>query len=105
MRQVLGWMAVAIICCATRTVAGEEKPDARLREAQTAYDEALMLWDAGKYADATAKGEQALALREDVLGSAHPDEPHPHYWAPFIALGRDAPMRNLLPTLQELPRP
>jgi tetratricopeptide (TPR) repeat protein len=45
----------------------------RLQEAQMAFDEANTFWDAGKYADAIARGEHALALREAMLGSTHPD--------------------------------
>jgi CHAT domain-containing protein/Tfp pilus assembly protein PilF len=73
MRQFLRWVTVATLCCAAIAAAGEEKPDARLLEAQAAFDEARTLWDSGKYADAVARDEQALALREAVLGSAHPD--------------------------------
>ena len=72
MRQVRGWM-VGWCCAVRRAARGEETPDARLREAQTAFDEANTLWDAGRYADAIARGEQALALREAVLGGTHPD--------------------------------
>ncbi len=38
-----------------------------------AFNEANTLWEAGRYADAMARGEQALALREAVLGGSHPD--------------------------------
>ncbi|HEY8206187.1 MAG TPA: CHAT domain-containing tetratricopeptide repeat protein [Myxococcaceae bacterium] len=37
----------------------------------------------------TALREAMLALREK--------QPHPHFWAPFIALGRDAPLRGVTP--------
>ncbi len=73
MRQVRGSMLVVVLCCAARTAVAEERPDARLQEAQTAFDEANKLWDAGQRADAIARGEHALALRESVLGSTHPD--------------------------------
>ena len=74
MRRVRGLMlAVVVLCCAAGAAVAEEKPDARPREAQTAFDEANTLWDAGRYADAIARGEQALALREAVLGGTHPD--------------------------------
>ncbi len=49
MRQVLGWMMVVILCWAAGAAATEEKPDARLQEAQVAFDEANRLWKASKY--------------------------------------------------------
>jgi CHAT domain-containing protein/Tfp pilus assembly protein PilF len=73
MRQVRGWLIGVVLCCVAGTAVAEEKPEARLREARTAFDEANTLWDAGRYADAIARGEQALALREAVLGGTHPD--------------------------------
>jgi tetratricopeptide (TPR) repeat protein len=73
MRQVLGWIAVVALCCEAGAAAGEEKPEARLQEAQTAYDEAIKLQEAGKYAEAMAQGEHALVLREALLGGTHPE--------------------------------
>ena len=73
MWQVRGWLLVVVVCCAAGVAHGEAPPDERLREARTAFDEASTLWDAGRYADAISRGEHALALREAVLGSAHPD--------------------------------
>ncbi|WP_164010632.1 CHAT domain-containing tetratricopeptide repeat protein [Pyxidicoccus trucidator] len=73
MRQVLVWMAVVALCCAAKAAAGENPPDARLQEAQTAYDKAITLEKAGKYAEAVAQGEHARVLREAVLGASHPD--------------------------------
>ena len=70
--QWIRGMMVVLWCVAGAAVA-QEKADARLREAQTAFDEAHTLWDKGQYAEATARGEQALALREAVLGGTHPD--------------------------------
>ncbi|KFE64395.1 hypothetical protein DB31_2189 [Hyalangium minutum] len=60
------------LCCAASAV-GAQQPDARLQEAQTAYDEAITLNKAGKYAEAVARGERALGLREAVLGGTHPE--------------------------------
>jgi CHAT domain-containing protein len=40
---------------------------------------------------------RATALRE-AMRWVSLIYPHPHYWAPFIALGRDAPLRTLSPT-------
>src|SRR5690348_6925369 len=73
MRPLSRWIVVALLCCAARAAAGDTPPDERLQEAQTAFEEANSLWEAGKYADAVAKGEHALALREAVLGDSHPD--------------------------------
>ncbi|MFL5349329.1 MAG: tetratricopeptide repeat protein [Hyalangium sp.] len=72
MRKMLGWIAVAVLCCATSVAAGETPPDARLQEAQKAYDEAKTLDKAGKYAEAVAPAEHALALREAILGGTAP---------------------------------
>jgi hypothetical protein len=73
MRRILGWMAVVILCRWVGTAVAEEPADARLQEAQTAFDEAKQLHNAGKYADAAARAEHALALREAALGGAHPE--------------------------------
>jgi CHAT domain-containing protein/Tfp pilus assembly protein PilF len=73
MQRILGWIAVVVLCCAARASARDNPPDARLQEAQTAFNEASSLWEAGRYADAVARGEHALALREAVLGDSHPD--------------------------------
>ncbi len=72
MQRVRGMMVV-VLCCAASAAVAEEKPDTRLQEARTAFDEANTLWGAGHYADAIERGEQALALREAVLGGTHPD--------------------------------
>ena len=37
---------------------------------------------------------RATALRE-AMRELRRTHPHPHYWAPFIAMGRDAPLRAL----------
>jgi CHAT domain-containing protein/Tfp pilus assembly protein PilF len=68
-------MMVVLLCChcATGGRLVEEKLDARLQEAQAAFDEAKKLRDAGEYSEARARAEHALALRETVLGGAHPE--------------------------------
>ncbi|QRO02610.1 CHAT domain-containing protein [Archangium violaceum] len=66
-------MTVVILCCWVGTAVAEEPADARLQEAQTAFDEAKQLHNAGKFVDATSRAEHALALREAVLGGAHPE--------------------------------
>ncbi|NMO19171.1 CHAT domain-containing protein [Pyxidicoccus fallax] len=55
--------------------------DDKTRELMEAYYRHLL---AGQ-GRATALREAMLALRRT--------QPHPHYWAPFIAMGRDAPLR------------
>nr|WP_245768890.1 CHAT domain-containing tetratricopeptide repeat protein [Stigmatella aurantiaca] len=47
--------------------------DARLREAQASFNEALKLRLSGKYSEALAEVEHALSLRKGVLGDAHPE--------------------------------
>ncbi|EAU67728.1 CHAT domain-containing tetratricopeptide repeat protein [Stigmatella aurantiaca] len=66
-------MAVILLCCAAGTVKADEPGNARLLEAQTAYDEAVKLFEAGKYADALERSKHSLLLREAELGGAHPD--------------------------------
>ncbi|KFA87324.1 hypothetical protein Q664_48675 [Archangium violaceum Cb vi76] len=66
-------MAVIMLCCTAGAAAGQASADARLQEAQTAFDEATKLKDAGSYSEALAQAEQALTLREAVLGGTHPE--------------------------------
>jgi CHAT domain-containing protein len=56
------------------------------------------------YRNLLAGQGRASALREAML-SLRATRPHPHYWAPFIALGRDTPLRALGPDAQEPPKP
>jgi CHAT domain-containing protein/tetratricopeptide (TPR) repeat protein len=46
------------------------------------------------YRNLLAGQGRATALRE-AMRALRQTHPHPHYWAPFIALGRDAPLRAL----------
>jgi CHAT domain-containing protein/Tfp pilus assembly protein PilF len=46
---------------------------------------------------------RASALRQ-AMRRLRVTQPHPYYWAPFITLGRDAPLRNLLSAAQEASR-
>ena len=50
-----------------------EQEDARLLEARTAFEEATKLKDAGRLAEALARAERSLALRESALDGMHPD--------------------------------
>jgi CHAT domain-containing protein len=49
------------------------------------------------YRNLLAGQGRASALRE-AMRSLRVSRSNPHYWAPFIALGRDAPLRALVPT-------
>jgi CHAT domain-containing protein len=72
MKQLLKWLMAVVLCCALEAVAGEE-PDKQLQRAQAAYDQAVALYEAGRYATALAQAEQALSLAEEVLdGSGDP---------------------------------
>ncbi|HEY8207777.1 MAG TPA: tetratricopeptide repeat protein, partial [Myxococcaceae bacterium] len=72
MQRLFGWMAV-LLCCAAEAGTSDAGADARLVEAQAAFDEARRLLDAGRYADGLPHGDHALALREAALGENHPD--------------------------------
>lgn len=52
---------------------GAPRREARLREARRAVDAAARHQEAGRYADALAWGERALALQQTALGEDHPD--------------------------------
>ncbi|NOJ92511.1 CHAT domain-containing protein [Corallococcus coralloides] len=48
------------------------------------------------YRNLLAGQGRAVALRE-AMRAFRQLRPHPHYWAPFIVVGRDAPLRGLNP--------
>src|SRR5262245_44115575 len=73
MWRVHRWMLVVALCLAAGVAAGGDASDARLQEAQAAFDEATKLLQLGQLSDAVSKGSHALALREAALGSAHLD--------------------------------
>jgi CHAT domain-containing protein len=56
------------------------------------------------YRNLLAGKGRATALRE-AMRWLRATKPHPHSWAPFIVLGRDAPLRALAPQSQEPPAP
>ncbi|WP_240360910.1 CHAT domain-containing tetratricopeptide repeat protein [Pyxidicoccus caerfyrddinensis] len=72
MRHVLKW-TVVVLCCTAVAAAAQQPTDARLVEAQAAFDEATTLYKTGRYAEAVVQGERALSLRETVLGGTHLD--------------------------------
>jgi CHAT domain-containing protein len=43
---------------------------------------------------------RATALRE-AMRELRRTQPHPHYWAPFLAMGRETPLRLSMPTFHE----
>jgi CHAT domain-containing protein/Tfp pilus assembly protein PilF len=71
-RQSLKWMTIAVLCCAGGAAAEEKQADPRNLQAQTAYDEAKRLFDAGQYAPAKEQGARALALAEAAFGGSDP---------------------------------
>ena len=73
MRQFLLGLMLVTVCCSEGVAAGVAPPDARLLGARAAFDEANTLWDAGRYAEAVSRAEQALAGFEAALGSTHPE--------------------------------
>ncbi len=54
------------------------------------------------YRNLLAGQGRATALRE-AMRALRQGQPHPHYWAPFIALGSDAPLRAITPLVRETP--
>ncbi|WP_164013126.1 tetratricopeptide repeat protein [Pyxidicoccus trucidator] len=92
MKTVFGWMTVVMLCFSAGAAIAEEPRDARLLEAQAAFDEATKLRDAGRYSEALAPAQHALTLREAALGGTHPDVAHGlqlvgelHFWQADIA--------------------
>jgi CHAT domain-containing protein len=60
-------------------------------------DDSTRLLMEAYYQNLLAGQGRASALRE-AMRSLRLSQPHPHYWAPFISLGRDAPLRALAST-------
>jgi tetratricopeptide (TPR) repeat protein len=56
------------------------------------------------YTNLLAGQGRAFALHQ-AMRWLRTSQPHPHDWAPFITLGRDAPLRNLLPAAQQASQP
>ncbi len=54
------------------------------------------------YRNLLAGQGRSSSLRE-AMRSLRGSRPHPHYWAPFIALGNDAPLRAITPTAPRTP--
>ncbi len=64
---------VVVLLCSAAAVAEPTSLDARLLDARKSFDKATELRDAGRYAEAIAYGEHALAIQEAALGRNHPD--------------------------------
>lgn len=62
-----------ILWCASCGKADEPLPAPQLVEATTLFTQGQRLREAGRYAEAVTLAERALALREPVLGTMHPD--------------------------------
>jgi CHAT domain-containing protein/Tfp pilus assembly protein PilF len=62
-----------VLCCAACATVKEAPEDARLLDAQLAFDEGQRLTKAGQYAEAMPHVERALKQREAVLGKMHPE--------------------------------
>ena len=56
------------------------------------------------YRNLLAGQGRASALRE-AMRSLRASHPHPHDWAPFIALGSDAPLHAITPSAPRTPKP
>ena len=73
-RGFTGWLLILFVWSAAGESLGAQQPsDPRLAEAQTEFDAASTLQEAGQYADALTRAEHALALRESVLGGSAPE--------------------------------
>ncbi|MCY1077668.1 CHAT domain-containing tetratricopeptide repeat protein [Archangium lansingense] len=66
-------MVLLILGCAACATVEKVPVDARLVEAQKAFDEAMRSRAEGRFADAVPPAERALELREAALGNAHPE--------------------------------
>ncbi len=73
MQRILTVAALAVLCCAACATVEKVPTDARLAEAQKAFDEGQRLKEARQYAEALPLVERALELREAVLGKKHSD--------------------------------
>jgi CHAT domain-containing protein len=49
-------------------------------------------------------GQGRASALSEAMRSLRASRPHPHDWAPFIALGSNAPLRAILPTPGSMPR-
>lgn len=71
--RALASVALLVLGCVACATVEKAPVDARLVEAQKAFDEGERLEQAGQYAQAAPFLERALELRESVYGEMHPD--------------------------------
>jgi CHAT domain-containing protein len=43
------------------------------------------------------RGQGRVTALREAMKALRQKEPHPYYWAPFIAIGQDSPLRDLVP--------
>jgi CHAT domain-containing protein len=60
-------------------------------------DEATRQLLEGYYRRLSAGQGRTTALNE-AMRALRKKQPHPHYWAPFLAIGQDSPLRGLAPS-------
>jgi CHAT domain-containing protein len=51
------------------------------------------------------EGQGRASALLKAMRSLRASHPHPYYWAPFIALGSDAPLRAITPSEPRTPTP
>ncbi len=73
MQRVLVVSVILVLGCTACATVEKAPMDARLVEAQRAFDEGKRLRHEGQYAQAVQQLEHALELRESVLGQMHPE--------------------------------
>jgi tetratricopeptide (TPR) repeat protein len=73
MQRALTATALIVLFCAACATVTKAPEDARLVEAQKAFDEGQRLNETGQYAQAVPLVKRALAIREAALGKHHPD--------------------------------
>jgi hypothetical protein len=83
-------------CAAPLVIAGAETVVMSLWKVN---DDSTRLLMNSYYRNLLAGQGRSSALREAMRSfrATHPDS-HPHDWAPFIALGSDAPLRDIAPS-------
>ncbi|WP_224249674.1 CHAT domain-containing tetratricopeptide repeat protein [Hyalangium gracile] len=67
-------------------------------------DETTREFMEGYYRNLLAGQGRITALRE-AMRTLRRKHPHPYFWAPFIAIGQDTPLRGLTPSAERPPAP
>jgi CHAT domain-containing protein len=42
-------------------------------------------------------GQSRTAALRDAMRAMRQKQPHPYFWAPFITIGQDTPLRGMVP--------